>query len=220
MSCSAQSAYGSFRVKVSRFCRRCLCALILTLCALVALQAVVVEAFHIPSGSMAPTLHGHHRVGVCPRCGEQVVVGRHSADRDGSGETRFYRKAFCPNCGLYPIPVTQTAEIPGDQIFVNKTALRVRSPSRWEILVFRLLGTFYIKRLLGLPGEEIMLCDGDLYVNGELMRKSFAEARAMRVLVFDQNNAPKQGWQDRWEHQPGAQATGATGTTLALRSGM
>ena len=128
----------------------------------------------------------------------------------------FIARPFA-NCGLYPIPITQTTEIPGDQIFVNKTALLMRSPSRWEVLVFRLLGTFYIKRLLGLPGEEIMLCNGDLYVNGQLMRKSFAEARAMRVLVFDQNNAPQQGWKDRWElDQPSAQATG---TTLALRSG-
>jgi signal peptidase I len=187
------------------------------MCAVVLLQTLVVEAFHIPSGSMAPALHGHYRVCACPRCGQEVVVGRHSADREGTGEPRFYRKAFCPNCGLYPVPLAETTEIPGDRILVNKTAYLVRAPARWEVVVFRLLGTFYIKRLLGLPGEEILIHEGDVYVNGKLLRKSFAEARAMRVLVFDQDHAPEPGgWRDRWDHQPRAQATGNLTPSLAL----
>ncbi len=196
----AQVAKRTLAAEVARFCRRCLVVVILTVLVLLLVQTLVVEAFHIPSGSMAPALHGHHRVCTCPRCGQQVVVGRSAADRDGTWEPRFYRKAFCPNCGLYPVPVGQAREIPGDQILVNKTAYLARPPSRWEIVVFRLLGTFYIKRLLGLPGEDILIRDGDLYVNGQLARKSFAEARAMRMLVFDQEHAPQPGgWTDRWE---------------------
>ena len=211
MSCPAQTPKGSLAEKASLFCRRCLYVAVLTLCALVLLQTLVVEPFHIPSGSMAPALYGHRRVCVCPRCGHEVVVGRHAADREGSGEPRYYRKAFCPNCGLHPVPVATTPEIPGDQIVVNKTAYLVRSPSRWEIIVFRILGKFYIKRLLGLPGEEILIHDGDFYVNGQLYRKTFEEAKRMRVLVFDQENAPKAGgWKDRWEQC-------ATGDTPAFR---
>jgi signal peptidase I len=200
MSRPAHSVQRSLAAVAWLVCRRCLCVVILILFALVVLQTLAVEAFHIPTGSMAPTLHGHHRVCACPRCGQEVVVGRHAADRDGSGQPRFYRKAFCPNCGLYPIPLAKTQEIPGDRILVNKTSYLVRPPARWEIIVFRLLGTFYIKRLLGLPGEEILIHDGDLYVNGRLHRKTLEEARPMRVLVFDQKRAPKEsGWRDRWE---------------------
>jgi signal peptidase I len=205
VSCPAQNAKRSLAAEVSLCCRRCLYVALLILCALVLLQSLVVEAFHIPTGSMAPALHGNYRVCVCPRCGHEVAVGRHAADREGSGEPRYYRKAFCPNCGLYPVPVTTTPEIPGDEVVVDKTAYLVRSPSRWEIIVFRLLGTFYIKRLLGMPGEDILIHDGDLYVNGQLYRKSFEEAKRMRVLVFDQENAPKAGgWKDRWEQSTAA----------------
>jgi signal peptidase I len=168
-------------------------------CAAVVVQAFAVEAFHIPSGSMAPALRGHHRTAACPRCTHEVVVGRLAEDRDGTGPPRLYRHVFCPNCGAHPIPLADCLETPGDQILVNRHVYWVRSPSRWEIVVFRLFGTYYIKRLLGLPGEEILLADGDLHVNGKLVRKSFDEARAMRVPVFSQDHAPTNGWRERWE---------------------
>jgi signal peptidase I len=193
----------------------------MTICVLVFVQTFVLEPFHIPSGSMAPALFGHHRVCACPRCGQENAVGRASADAQGKGEPRFYRKAFCSNCGLFPLPLDDVRETAGDKIVVNKAAFLTRTPSRFEIVVFRLLGTFYIKRLLGLPGEEILLHDGDVYVNGELLRKGFAEARAMRMLLFDQKNAPAEGWKERWEFSnfvgtPGARSTSPLGLPIFL----
>ena len=67
--------------------------------AFVLLNTIVLDTFHIPTGSMAPALRGHHRVCGCPRCGQEVVVGRASADIEGKGASRHYRKAFCQNCG-------------------------------------------------------------------------------------------------------------------------
>jgi signal peptidase I len=74
-------------------------------------------------------------------------------------------------------------EIPGDRVVVNKAAYLVRSPARWEIVLLRLFGHAYIKRLLGLPGETILVHDGDLYANGILQRKTYAQAKQMRVPV-------------------------------------
>jgi signal peptidase I len=181
-----------------RLFRYCLFCLIACLCAAIAMQALVIETFEIPSGSMAPTLRGEHRRCACPRCGHEAVVGRPSADKEGTGEPRFYRKSTCGNCGLSPLPITLGAESPGDRVVVNKAAFAVRQPSRWEVIVFRLLGSFYVKRLLGLPGEEILIHDGDLYVNGRLSRKTYAQAKDMRVVLFDQAFAPAGGWGSRW----------------------
>ena len=188
--------------------RHCLRYGALLIGAFVLLNTVVLDTFHIPTGSMAPALRGHHRVCGCPRCGQEVVVGRASTDTDGKGASRHYRKAFCQNCGLYPIPLADTLEVAGDKIMVNKIAYVVRSPARWEIVVFRLLGTFYIKRLLGLPTEDILIHDGDLYVNGQLIRKTFEQAKAMRVLVFDQDCTPTKGWRNRWEFLPSPLGSG------------
>jgi signal peptidase I len=176
---------------------------VLAVCAVAVVYAVALEPYQIPTGSMAPALYGHHRVCACPRCGQQVIVGRAVDDPEGSTAAR-YPKAFCPNCGLLPIPVQEGMEVQGNRILVNKTAFLVRAPRRWEVIVFRLLGTYYIKRLLGLPGDEILIRDGDVYVNGQLLRKSLEEARALRMRVFAQENVPEgRDGKCRWESTSG-----------------
>jgi signal peptidase I len=196
----AHLAKRPLAAKISLVCHYVLCTAIFGSLALLLLQAVVLETFYIPSGSMAPSLLGHHRMAVCSRCGHEVAVGKRAGE---TGAPRHDRKVFCPNCGLFPVPMAAAREIAGDQIQVDRSAYLIRSPSRWEIVVFRLLGSVFIKRLLGLPGEELRIHDGDIYVNGKLLRKSLAEARAMRVPIFDQATAPKEvGWKDRWESKP------------------
>jgi signal peptidase I len=98
--------------------------------------------------------------------------------------------------------LSEAPETAGDQVLVNKTAFAFRRPRRWEVVVFRLFGIVFVKRVVGLPGEAILLRDGDVYVDGKLARKTFAQARAMRVLVFDQRFRPADGPDTRWERQP------------------
>lgn len=126
-------------------------------------------------------------------------MGRLTGDIDEIAEARHYRKAFCQNCGLCPMPLGNAPVVSGDKVVVNKAAFLVREPSRWEIVVFRLLGTFFVKRLLGLPGEEICIQGGDVYVDGKLARKTLAEVRTLRLPVFEHDFAPSNdGWRERW----------------------
>src|SRR3954469_7855051 len=83
-------------------------------------RCFVVEAFVIPTGSMAPTLLGAHSRYQCPDCGYRFDVNYSSPDRDGhSGSDDIdipdrvqpisdgknltnvvYDDIHCPNCGL------------------------------------------------------------------------------------------------------------------------
>jgi signal peptidase I len=177
---------------------------VLALCVLLLIHCWGIESFVVPTGSMAPALAGHHREGICPRCGMHVLVGRHPDDKDGTEGADCYRHAFCFNCGYSPLPVGRIPEARGDQILVNKNVFCFRRPRRWEIIVFRLFGKIFVKRVVGLPGEWFLIEDGDVYINNSLVRKTLDEVKQVRILVFDNNYQSRpDGWQKRWEYKSG-----------------
>lgn len=64
----------------------------------------------------------------------------------------------------------------GDQLIVDKISYRFREPKRYEIVVFPYEheeGTYYIKRIMGLPGETVQIIDGYFYVNGEQIEDGY-----------------------------------------------
>ena len=60
----------------------------------------------------------------------------------------------------------------GDNLIVDKLSYRFRDPERYDIIVFPYKyeeRTFYIKRIIGMPGETIQIMDGYVYINNELL---------------------------------------------------
>ena len=56
-----------------------------------------------------------------------------------------------------------------DHLIVDKISYRFIDPERYDIVVFpyRLEeNTYYIKRIIGLPGETVQIVDGYVYING------------------------------------------------------
>lgn len=128
-------------------------------------RAYVVEAFVIPTGSMAPTLLGaHHRVD-CDQCGYHFNIN-FSPDH----ATRWQNGAVCPMCRYSIDMADHKKPLPGDRILVHKYIYTVSEPRRWDVVVFKAPqepSTNYIKRLVGLPNESIRLLDGNVYYQTE-----------------------------------------------------
>jgi signal peptidase I len=184
--------------------RRLAGALVLGACGLILCRAFVIEPYEVPTGSMAPAIAGRHRAAVCPRCGCRFLVGRNPAENTDGVRPAWYARARCPNCGCDRLGLDEAAEAAGDQVLVNKSAFLFRRPRRWEVIVFRLFGKTFIKRLVGLAGEVLEILDGDIYIDGRLARKTLDEARAMRILVFDNDCTPgSDDWRPRWETPAG-----------------
>ena len=64
----------------------------------------------------------------------------------------------------------------GDNLIVDKISYRFRDPERFEIIVFPFQyeeHTYYIKRIIGLPGETVQVIDGYVYINGEMLDESY-----------------------------------------------
>lgn len=78
----------------------------------------------------------------------------------------------------------------GQSLIMDKLSYRFHDPERFDIVIFpgveeeitqpglfdRLLGRktvrpYYIKRVIGLPGETIQIIDGKVYINGEELKE-------------------------------------------------
>lgn len=65
----------------------------------------------------------------------------------------------------------------GEHLILEKVSYRFGSPKRFDIIVFRPYAqekeTYYIKRIIGLPGESVQITGDDIYINGELLEEDF-----------------------------------------------
>ncbi len=87
----------------------------------------------------------------------------------------------------------------GDFILVNKFAYGVRlpiigtkladvaDPQRGEVMVFipPHENKYYIKRVIGLPGDTVRFEDKNLYINGDMMPKAFVEDILVDTSIGD-----------------------------------
>ena len=63
-----------------------------------------------------------------------------------------------------------------DNLIIDKVSYRFRDPERYEIIVFPYRyaeETFYIKRIIGLPGETVQIKDGYVYINEQKLGETF-----------------------------------------------
>jgi len=183
-------------------------------------RAFVMEAFRIPTGSMADTLKGAHFRLRCPQCGYRYEYGfsperyRLPQDTIPRAEVELVRSTHCPSCGYYLSAGTVMPVANGDRILVLKCIYQFFDPKRWDIIVFKNPddpSENYIKRLIGLPGEKVEIIDGDVYIHGRIRRKPFKVQDELWMPVYDndyQPVRPREGsfnghlWQQPFRNDP------------------
>jgi signal peptidase I len=64
----------------------------------------------------------------------------------------------------------------GEYVIVSRLSYRIGAPQRGDIIVFhfpRDPQEEYIKRVIGLPGDEVQVQNGQVYINGSLLDESY-----------------------------------------------
>lgn len=67
----------------------------------------------------------------------------------------------------------------GEFVVVNRLAYRWTAPERGDIVVFRFplnLDRRFIKRIIGLPGDQVRIVDGRVLVNGQVLEEPYIAA--------------------------------------------
>src|SRR5438874_7109588 len=79
-----------------------------------------------------------------------------------------------------PVKVEGTSMLPGledqERIFINKFVYKFESIERGDIVVFRYprdQQKSYIKRVIGVAGDRILIRNGYVYVNGALLQEPY-----------------------------------------------
>ena len=196
-------------------------ALLLLAVSVLIFRTFAAEGYLISTGSMAPCLLGYHRQVTCPTCSHQFAKGMSLAEAEGSssiastasasvGDPHGISGTACPNCGRTGLTINGLPKNEGDQLLVNKHAFMLRSPHRWEVIVFRNPSDpleAYVKRAVGLPGETIELRDGEVFANGVQQRKSLTAQLGTRILVDEHAHQPdpeNEDWGPRWSAEQDA----------------
>lgn len=72
----------------------------------------------------------------------------------------------------------------GDNLIVDKISYRFHEPERFDIIIFPYqyeADTYYIKRIIGMPGEKVRIDDaGNIYINSEILKESYG-----REIILD-----------------------------------
>jgi signal peptidase I len=63
--------------------------------------------------------------------------------------------------------------ISGDKVIANKLLYKIKPVQRGDVIIFKHTASEdYIKRIIGLPGDEIYISRGSVYLNGVLLDES------------------------------------------------
>jgi signal peptidase I len=183
------------------------------------------EAFVIPTGSMAPTLLGEHFVVDCENCHVEWPVGKTDSDFEArcpncnnrrrvmtsdfvdgelkaSPEAILNRGRFTRGFNYFTSRFSKSPVHGGNKILVNKIVYKFKNPERFDVMVFKYPeepNRNFIKRVVGLPNERLKIEHGDLFSNGKRIIKRWDIQEKIWHNFYDQRFPSQDTQAESWQ---------------------
>lgn len=76
-------------------------------------------------------------------------------------------------------PSMQNTLFNGENLLVEKLSYHFDALDRFDIIVFypygRAAGEYFVKRIIGLPGETVQIIGSDIYINGKVLKENYGK---------------------------------------------
>ena len=107
-----------------------------------------------------------------------------------------------------PVKVEGTSMLPGledqERIFINKFVYHFESVARGDVVVFRYPrdpAKSYIKRVIGVPGDRILIERGRVYVNGRRLAEDYVPRDFLDACSYPEMLVPDHSYYVLGDHR-------------------
>lgn len=118
----------------------------------------------------APTLIGVHRIDKCPNCGGKLYVREIDASWPVAMTNTHANDGICENCHKFSVAKNPSAQHFGADSVMSAHFL---TPKRWDLVTYAPPDrsaeeqVIFVGRVVGLPGETVVIKDGSVFINGQ-----------------------------------------------------
>lgn len=124
--------------------------------------------YELQSSSMAPQFRGPRFAAACQNCDQSIEIAAERSDKEWP--------VRCPYCGGNCQVSSQLTS--GDRVEVHQNANLARLD---VVAIKRRDQAVLLKRIWGLPGEQIEIANGELSIDGHMFQKSLPDLRRVAV---------------------------------------
>jgi signal peptidase I len=186
---------------VGYFFANLICAAAFALGASAFLRTALLHPYACNKLACAPTLIGAHRVDKCPNCGGTLFVRAIEPESPGSGLDDRANDGICEKCHKFSVAKNPSVENRRPDLVISSLFL---APGRWDLVTYAPPDrsskeqVIFVGRVVGLPGETVVIKDGAVYINGKKLSPPPGIAGIEYLATFVDREAPKQLGQDEY----------------------
>ncbi len=158
-------------------------------------RGLVLSWHRVEGPSMLPHYWGGGYQRRCPECGYRVRVALPPGEKRPTW-------CQCPQCGAAPLSLKQARYVPGQVLLLPRLTGGQGALQLWQPVLLRhprQPTRVLLKRIAGLPGQQVAIRKGELHIDGRVAVKPPRLWHKLLVPVHDSRHQLSAPWASGWK---------------------